>query len=148
MKFGLIFMMISGVAIMAATPYLMKNFGAIGGSEGISQIYSEAKNAESTSSTRQTFFKWQDASGQWHFGDEVPEGVTGVPVNVDTAANILAPVSTPKPAQSQSNGLSSMNTSSPGLPVITPSKAEEALRKAEELKTMMEQRTQYLDSQL
>ena len=145
MKFGLIFMMISAVAIMAATPYLMDKMR--GGSSGLSR-YMPPEDVLSSSSTRQTFYKWQDAAGNWHFGDEVPDGAHAVPVNVDTAANILAPVDAPKAAVAgESGGVSSLNPELPAIPVVTPQRAEEAFRQAEQVKALMEQRTQYLESQ-
>ena len=49
----------------------------------------------STEQTRQTFRKWQDANGQWHLGDEVPEGVQATDIHVDTAANIIQSVPVP-----------------------------------------------------
>ena len=64
----------------------------------------------STEQTRQTFYKWQDASGNWHFGDEVPEGVTAVAVNIDTAANVVQGLRPPQPE----------STATQSAPVTTP----------------------------
>lgn len=147
MKFSLIFFMLSALAVAVATPYLMRTYS--GGS--VPGVYSAPADVVSDNSSRQTFYKWQDASGQWHFGDDVPDGVNAVPVNVDTAANILAPVGQPK-TENTDAGMTTISPqtelTSPTLPVITPERASEALKQAEQIKALMEQRTQYLDSKL
>ena len=51
-----------------------------GSSEGIS----------SSSSSNQTFYKWQDEHGQWHYGDQAPTSSNKVStLQVDTNTNII-----------------------------------------------------------
>jgi len=78
------------VAALAA-PYFIK------GPDGkpLLSLHNETDAQQSTEQTRQTFYKWQDDQGQWHFADEVPAGVNAVAVEVDTAANVLQSVTLP-----------------------------------------------------
>ncbi len=36
------------------------------------------------------FYKWQDASGAWHYGDRPPAGIEAQSVDVDINRNVLA----------------------------------------------------------
>lgn len=46
--------------------------------------------ATTTSSTQQTFYKWQDAEGNWHYGDRPPPGSGDVStLQVNTNTNII-----------------------------------------------------------
>lgn len=43
-----------------------------------------------SSPANQTFYKWQDEQGQWHYGDQPPTGSTKVStLQVDTNTNII-----------------------------------------------------------
>jgi len=46
------------------------------------------ESAQSTPSG-QTFFKWQDQQGNWHYGDQPPPGVNVSTLQVDTNTNII-----------------------------------------------------------
>lgn len=52
-------------------------------------------------STRHSFYKWQDASGQWHFSDQAPDGQQAQKIVVDTALITVlpAPQSLQQPAE-------------------------------------------------
>lgn len=140
MKFKWIFMMlvVLGIAFAFAIPAVMTgNYGPLNSIvEGVGY-----EPPQSSRSTRQSVLKWQDAQGNWHFGDEAPEGINVQTVTVDTAANILAPV----------KGLASKAPASPDmpdlgiLPIATPAKAMEAFDQAKQVKAMMEQRNEALE---
>lgn len=135
MKLTAIIFMMSVLGVAFATPYVMKRIQS--GDSGVS--LSPYTPPVSSAQTRQTFYKWQDANGQWHFGNEAPEGVEAIPVNIDTAANILAPVATQeeKPTDAQ---LISPEPAIPDSPVVMPSQALELIDQAKQVKSMLESR--------
>ncbi len=47
------------------------------------------------------FYKWQDASGAWHYGDRPPQGVQAQSVDVDINRNILASPQQEAPAEAE-----------------------------------------------
>jgi len=101
----------------------------------------------STEETRQTFFKWQDAKGQWHFGDEVPEGAVGVPVSVDTAANILQSVKVPvKEEQVASKRKAEAAPQTiPGLPMtVNPAEIPKLIEDAQNVQSLVDERSKQL----
>ncbi|WP_369856109.1 DUF4124 domain-containing protein [Candidatus Thalassolituus haligoni] len=106
----------------------------------------------STAATRQIYYKWQDPDGIWHFGDEVPEGINAIPVHVDTAANILAPTSVPKPEaddNTKKKGLAATDDPDrvkPGLEALfNPKAAEQTLNDAKAVQEMLNERNNQLE---
>lgn len=138
MKFTMIIFLVSVLGVALATPYIMKRVNS-GGDWSVSTVYTPPA---STAETRQTFYKWQDASGQWHFGNDKPEGVDVVEVNIDTAANIIAPVGTPKSDKPEQE-LITPEVKVPDSPVVMPGQALELIDQAKQVKAMMESRYQY-----
>lgn len=138
MKFKWIFMMLVVLGIAFATPAVMTgNYGPFNSIvEGAGY-----EPPQSSNSTRQTVLKWQDAQGNWHFGDEAPEGINVQTVTVDTAANILAPVKGPESKAPASPDMPDLGI----LPIATPAKAMEAFDQAKQVKAMMEQRNEALE---
>lgn len=112
------------------------------------------RGTESTPSTRQTFYKWQDASGQWHFGEQAPEGVQAIVVNVDTAANIIqsvkAPAESAEPAAVISTEMINDNALPaplPGVPfTVNPADIPQLLEQTKQLQQQMGQRQQQIDA--
>ncbi len=134
MKFTVILFLLSILAVAIGTPYIMKKVNS-GSSSGLAAYTPPA----STAQTRQTFYKWQDANGQWHFGSEVPEGVTAKEVNIDTAANILAPVATKK-EEAPENELITPEPQIPDSSIVMPGQALELIDQAKQVKSMLESR--------
>ncbi len=122
------------------TPAVMK--GDFGPLNGVVES-SHYEPPQSTRSTRQTVLKWQDAQGNWHFGDEAPDNVQVETVEVDTAANILAPVKALAP-KAESAPAAPVKPDLGGLPIATPGKAMEAIEQANQVKAMLEQRNEAL----
>lgn len=112
------------------------------------------RGTESTPTTRQTFYKWQDASGQWHFGEQAPEGVQAIVVNVDTAANIIqsvkAPAESAEPAAVISAEMINDNALPaplPGVPfTVNPADIPQLLEQTKQLQQQMGQRQQQIDA--
>jgi hypothetical protein len=125
-----------------ALPYFMK------GPDGkpLMEMVPGLDTTLSTEQTRQTYYKWKDASGVWQFGDNPPEGVHKVAINIDTAANILQPTSTPAPKQEKNTQLKA-DVPKPGTNAIfNPAAAKQALDDAKALQGVMEDRVKSIDS--
>lgn len=52
-------------------------------------------NTEQPPATEVNVFKWQDAQGRWHYGDEPPEHIPSQTLNVRTDTNIVRSVKIP-----------------------------------------------------
>ncbi|QQD22712.1 DUF4124 domain-containing protein [Oceanospirillaceae bacterium ASx5O] len=136
--------------IIATLPWLLMQRGG----NGFLPLTPD-RGTESTASTRQTFYKWQDASGQWHFGEQVPAGVQAVAINVDTAANIIQSVKAPAPAAEPATAVISKETLNdnappaplPGVPfTVNPTEIPQLLEKTKQLQQQMGQRQQQIDA--
>ncbi len=101
----------------------------------------------STDQTRQTYYKWQDANGVWHFGDTVPEGVKKVAVSVDTAANILSATKVPeKKKPEEQRPLKKAEAPAPGTnAILNPEKAMQAMDDAKALQGILDDRTKTIN---
>merc|ERR1711879_192043 len=104
-------------------------------------------SALSTEKTRQTYYKWQDANGVWQFGDNPPEGIRKVAVNVDTAANVLQSSS---PSPSSGSTTERKSTFKGEVPkagtnaILNPGAAKQAINDAKALQGMMNDRAETL----
>lgn len=101
----------------------------------------------STETTRQTFYKWQDASGRWHMGDTVPDGVNAIAVDVDTAANILQGIKTPAAEDKEADpGILAPAQPLPGFPMtVNPADVPKLIEQAKAVDGLMQQRQQQLE---
>jgi Domain of unknown function (DUF4124) len=58
--------------------------------DSITGKQSTPKGGATTASSEQTFYKWKDAEGNWHYGDRPPPGSGNVStLQVDTNTNII-----------------------------------------------------------
>ena len=115
MKSKIAFMLfILGLAV--AAPYFIK------GPDGKPLMSSDSEpELLSTEQTRQTYYKWQDSKGVWHFGDEVPEGVVAQAVGVDTAANVIQSVKVAaREETTEKKRQQEPEANAPGLPMTVP----------------------------
>ncbi len=55
-----------------------------------SLLRKEAKEGEEQSSTNVTAYKWQDAEGQWHYGNQAPAGAKASAIMLNTDQNVIA----------------------------------------------------------
>lgn len=100
----------------------------------------------STDQTRQTYYKWQDANGVWHFGDAVPAGVKKVAVSVDTAANILSATKVPEKKKTEERRASSPTIPKSGTnAILNPGAAMQAMDDAKALQGILDERAKMLD---
>ncbi|MCD8522269.1 MAG: DUF4124 domain-containing protein [Saccharospirillaceae bacterium] len=141
MKSKIAFMLvILGLAV--AAPYFIK------GPDG-KPLLSSGTEPEllSTEQTRQTYYKWQDNKGVWHFGDEVPDGVVAQAVDIDTAANVIQSVKVPAPQESEEKKRQDEpDAKIPGLPMtINPADIPKLLDDAKGVQTLVDQRKKDID---
>ncbi|MBM95109.1 MAG: hypothetical protein CMI09_04590 [Oceanospirillaceae bacterium] len=122
-----------------AFPYFMK------GPDGKPLMDLDIDTTISTEQTRQTFYKWQDGDGVWQFGDNPPEGVAKIAVNVDTAANILrsdkvAPTTATAPREFKPE------IPKPGTnAILNPGAAQDAVENAKALQGVLDDRAKLID---
>lgn len=131
-------LLIGGAVVL---PYFLK--GPDG--KSLMDMVPDIDTTLSTEQTRQTYYKWKDANGIWQFGDNPPEGVHKIAVNIDTAANILQATNTPTPKPEQ-NAKPKAEVPQPGTNAIfNPAAAKQALEDAQAIQGMMEDRVKSID---
>jgi hypothetical protein len=88
-----IFIMCVLVAIAFVGPMLMKKPDGTpfikSPLDWFSQSSTGFHNNESSSSTTQSFYKWQDDDGMWHYSDKPPAGKNIETVSVNTNTNLI-----------------------------------------------------------
>lgn len=139
MKFSVIFLMISVLAVMFATPYLLPL---------ISSDFSDVTISGSSEPSTSHYYKWQDAEGNWQFSDDAPEGIASDSVDVDTRANILEPFlgnTSPKPEQAKP---AKPAVNLPTSPLVMPSQAKQLIEDAKNIDQLLENRQQELDKRM
>ena len=74
-------------------------------------------------------YKWQDGEGNWHYTDELPEGVPGEVVSLDEPINVLPPPGTPptRDVQSESQRLATAAATLPGGLTVSPDQMGEMM---------------------
>jgi len=122
-----------------AFPYLMK-------SQMGEQLEEMVDTTLSTEQTRQTYYKWQDASGSWHFGEKPPADVQAISVNIDTAANVLAPVKVPKKEVAEQQVATQEPKIAPENAFMNPAAAKQAMEDAKQIQEMLNQRTKDMNA--
>ncbi len=122
-----------------AFPYVMK-------SQMGEQMEAMIDTTLSTEQTRQTYYKWQDANGSWHFGEKPPAGANAIAVSIDTAANILAPVKAPEPKATLAKAEPKEDKIAPQDAFMNPAAAKQAMEDAKQLQEMLNQRTKDMDA--
>ncbi len=110
---------------------------------------SETSSNSSKMSSTQTFHKWQDENGQWHYGDTPPPGSQNVTdVSVNTQANIIQAVKVEsefdkvKPLEAEKPKLSKTLTDGK----LTIDDAMNVMNDASAVRDMMEHRNKALES--
>lgn len=137
-------MMLVILVVAMAAPYFIKGrdgkpLMAFGPEQPIDILSSEK--------TRQQYMKWQDENGVWHFGDEVPEGVTPQVVSVDTAANVIRSVKLPEKESENDQQHSDPATPSVPLPMtVAPEQISQMMDDAANVQQLMNDRTKQLDN--
>ena len=141
MKSKIAFMLfILGLAV--AAPYFIK------GPDGKPLMSSDSEpELLSTEQTRQTYYKWQDSKGVWHFGDEVPEGVVAQAVGVDTAANVIQSVKVAaREENTEKKRQQEPEANAPGLPMtVNPADIPKLLDDAKGVQALVDQHKKDID---
>lgn len=103
-------------------------------------------------SSERTVYKWKDANGVWHYGDQPPEGSQFSTLVVNDQTNIIQstpiPEKAPPPTKVASNA-ETKNTYTPpknNEDTLTLDRALNIVDDAHAVREMMEQRNQQLDS--
>lgn len=138
-----IVMMVGLLLAAVAAPYFMK------GPDGqpLMNLLPEVDSQLSTEETRQTFYKWQDEKGQWHFGDDVPQGAKTVAVDVDTAANVLQSVKVPvkEEVAPKKRAAEPVAPAIPGLPMtVDPTEIPKLIDDAKNVQSLVDDRSKQL----
>ncbi len=107
---------------------------------------SQAPAPTSTSGSKQTFFKWQDADGVWHYGDRPPAGSNQVStLQVNTNTNIIQSLKLEPEEEAQAASASQpkmSETLADGQ--LTAEDAFNAMSDAKAVRDMMESRNETL----
>ena len=145
------------VAGAVAFPWVMKNVSGLPMGDKLSELQQQAQREESTrssESTRKTYYKWQDSHGTWSFGENPPEGVKAIAVNVDTAANIIRseklPTAVADPGSKSGPSVQLIEDSrkvNPLTPVTNPAAVVNTVEQAQAVQELLNQRSQVLQQQ-
>lgn len=101
-------------------------------------------------SSSQTFYKWQDEHGTWHYGDTPPaDGPRISTIEIDSNTNIIQSIPTEKPPEStNASGLASPNTN-PDIPtsnVLSLERAMNVLNDAKNVQGLMDNHNAQLEA--
>lgn len=120
----------------------------------VDDITPDIPDANTLTGGERVYYKWQDQYGQWHFGDEPPEGVKPIPVSVNVNANIIqsTPVEEPEiePVYGPEGAMPSKGGyQAPGSKdeVLTLDRALNIVNDAHAVKDMMNARNKALEGQ-
>lgn len=93
-----IFIMLALLAIAFAGPMLIKKPDGTPFMEiPFAEKSLESSRSFSVSGNTQSFYKWQDESGAWHYSDTPPEGKVVETITVDTNTNLIQGLKIEKP---------------------------------------------------
>ena len=130
------------LAVAVIAPYFIK------GPDG--KPLMSADKTLSYQGSRQTFYKWQDDKGMWHFSDEVPDGVQALPVEVDTAANIVQSVPVEKKAEEDAEPAAEVAADQVSVPAgfpmtVDPAAIPQLIKDAQNVQSLVDKRSQQID---
>lgn len=149
-----IFIMLVLVAIAFAGPLLIKKpdgtaFMALPFTEGSG----DSSIGFSANGSSQSFYKWQDDDGSWHYSDEAPAGKTVETVTVNTNTNLIQGLKTEKDQVDKTDRVSEIKnntaveeTSAIPLPMTVPiEKVTDMLKDAHNIQHIMDSRSKQID---
>jgi len=149
MRIQFIIFIIGLLGLAMATPYIMQQTGvvpSVGSSSTGDILPSFSPDILSTNDTRQTFYKWQDAKGTWHFGDTPPKGTTAIEVSVDTAANVLRPVAAPEAPAADTRTSTGASSIVPLPMTVNPAQIGKLIDDAKNVQHLMDDRVKSVDA--
>lgn len=149
MRIQFIIFIIGLLGLAMATPYIMQQTGVVPSMEGTAAsgvLSSFSPDVLSTNDTRQTFYKWQDANGAWHFGDTPPQGVNAFEVSVDTAANVLRPVAAPETPANDAQANDGASSIIPLPMTVNPTQIGKLMDDAKNVQNLMDDRVKNIEA--
>ena len=154
MRIQFIIFIIGFLGLALATPYIMQQTGVVpgvvpgkGSAAATGDLLSSfTPDILSTNDTRQTFYKWQDSKGTWHFGDTLPKGVAAIEVSVDTAANVLRPVAAPEAPASDTKTSDGASSIVPLPMTVSPTQLSTLIDDAKNVQNLMDDRVKNIEA--
>ncbi len=145
------------VALILGPLFFIKNkqgqpMLSLPGLDLISGKSGSASISRSPGPANQQFYKWKDASGQWHYGDTPPAGKRFDTVDVNTQANIIKSTPVEKksaPAVPLSKPKQPTSTYKPPTSTddaLTMDRALNVINDAKAVRGMMENRNKQLEN--
>lgn len=90
-----------------------------------------------------TYYKWQDAEGNWHMSDQKPEGIQAQQLETNPNANIIQSVAVPqKKPKAEKSSQDSLDSAHPAAYL---SRAKQTMEDAEQARDLLNQRNQELE---
>lgn len=148
-----IFIMLVLLALAFAGPMLMKKPDGTPFMESPLDIFSSdskgTNNGQSTINSSQSFYKWQDEDGTWHYSDQPQAGQNIETVTVNTNTNLIQGLRMEKEEEDEPEKVkkeAKEETSSIPLPMTVPlDKVSQMLDDATNLQQMMDDRNKKVE---
>lgn len=148
-----IFIMCVLVVIAFAGPVLMKKPDGTPFMESPLDLFSTSstgsQNNESSINTTQSFYKWQDDEGTWHYSDQPQAGKNIETVTVNTNANLIQGLRIEKKKEQvivEKKAEVKAESSAIGLPMTVPlEKVSKMLEDANNMQQLMDNRNKQIE---
>ncbi|MFT4763482.1 MAG: hypothetical protein ACI9OH_000569 [Oleispira sp.] len=148
-----IFIMCVLVVIAFAGPMLMKKPDGTPFMESPLDLFSTSstgsQNNESSINTTQSFYKWQDDDGTWHYSDQPQAGKNIETVTVNTNANLIQGLRIEKKKEQvivEKKAEVKAESSAIGLPMTVPlEKVSKMLEDANNMQQLMDNRNKQIE---
>jgi len=147
-----IFIMLVLVAIAFAGPMLMKKSDGTPFMESPLDLFSTSstgsQNNEMSVNTTQSFYKWQDEDGTWHYSDQPGEGQEIETVTVNTNTNLIQGLRTVKKKEIVEEKKPEPKAEAPrlSLPMTVPmEKVSKMMNDASNMQQVMDNRTKQIE---
>jgi hypothetical protein len=148
-----IFIMCVLVVIAFAGPMLMKKPDGTPFMESPLDLFSTSstgsQNNESSINTTQSFYKWQDDDGTWHYSDQPQAGENIETVTVNTNANLIQGLRIEKKKEQvivEKKPEAKAESSAIGLPMTVPlEKVSKMLEDANNMQQLMDNRNKQIE---
>lgn len=119
---------------------------------GENTVSADDEQNEQSGSSSQSFYKWQDENGTWHYSDKPrSDGGNMETVTVNPDANLLPGIQSAEESENVKNDQKVSNpgeaeTISPIPMTVPPGKVADMIRDAKNLQNTVEQRIQSIDN--
>lgn len=147
-----IFIMLVLVAMAFTGPMLMKKSDGTPFMESPLDYFSTSstgsQNIDVSGNSTQSFYKWQDADGTWHYSDQPAEGQDIETVTVNTNTNLIQGLRTVKKKEIVEEKKPEPKAEAPGLslPMTVPmEKVSKMIHDASNMQEVMDNRTKQIE---